>query len=48
MAASKLELEVEEPEAVELLVVLRGMQLCSTLGISHIEIESDCLLLVQS
>lgn len=48
MVASKVEPEVEDPEAIELLAVFRGLQLCSTMGISNLLVESDCLLLVQS
>ncbi|XP_042954603.1 uncharacterized protein LOC122291017 [Carya illinoinensis] len=33
MVASKLELSVEEQEAIELLAVFRGLQLCSTMGL---------------
>ncbi|KAF5462687.1 hypothetical protein F2P56_018674 [Juglans regia] len=48
MAALKAESEVEEPEAVELIVVLRGLQLCVSMGISRIQVESDCLLVVEA
>ncbi|XP_042983262.1 uncharacterized protein LOC122312666 [Carya illinoinensis] len=48
MAVSKIELALEDPETVELLVVFRGMQMCISMGISALEVESDCLLLVQA
>ncbi|XP_042964737.1 uncharacterized protein LOC122298961 [Carya illinoinensis] len=48
MAVSKIEVDVEEPETVELLAVFRGMKLCVSMGISALVVESDCLLLVQS
>ncbi|XP_042958021.1 uncharacterized protein LOC122293512 [Carya illinoinensis] len=48
MAVSKIELALEDPETVELLAVFRGMQLCISMGISALEVESDCLLLVQA
>ena len=48
MAASKAESEVEELEAVELIAVLRGLQLCVSMGISRIQVESDCLLVVEA
>ncbi|XP_042959454.1 uncharacterized protein LOC122294624 [Carya illinoinensis] len=48
MAVSKIELALEDPKTVELLAVFRGMQLCISMGISALEVESDCLLLVQA
>ncbi|CAI9760755.1 unnamed protein product [Fraxinus pennsylvanica] len=46
MAASKREREVADPEIVEFLAVLRGLQLIMPMGIYHLVIESDCLLVV--
>ncbi|XP_042988759.1 uncharacterized protein LOC122316293 [Carya illinoinensis] len=46
MAVTFLEREVDEPATIELLAVLRGLQLCFPLEIPKLAIESDCLLLV--
>lgn len=42
-AASIAELGVKEPEDLELLAILKGLQLCLRMGIKKIIIESDCL-----
>ncbi|KAF5464524.1 hypothetical protein F2P56_014597 [Juglans regia] len=47
MVASKLEDEVEDVATIELLTLLRGLQLCIPLGLQKLSIESDCLLMVQ-
>ncbi|XP_041011343.1 uncharacterized protein LOC121255128 [Juglans microcarpa x Juglans regia] len=47
MVATKVEFEVERPTTIELLAVLRGLQLCLPLGIPNLVVESDCLPLVQ-
>ncbi|CAI9762880.1 unnamed protein product [Fraxinus pennsylvanica] len=46
MAASKGEWEVADPEMIEFLAVLRGLQLVMSMGISRLVIESDCLFVV--
>ncbi|CAI9773285.1 unnamed protein product [Fraxinus pennsylvanica] len=46
MAASKGEREVANPETIEFLAVLRGLQFVLFMGISHLVLESDCLLVV--
>ncbi|CAI9760756.1 unnamed protein product [Fraxinus pennsylvanica] len=46
MTASKRDWEVADPEMIEFLAVLRGLQLIMPMGISHLVIESDCLLVV--
>ncbi|KAF5454638.1 hypothetical protein F2P56_024287 [Juglans regia] len=47
MAASKIENEVENPSTIELLALLRGLQLIVHLGFSKLLVESDCMFLVQ-
>ncbi|KAF5468867.1 hypothetical protein F2P56_012979 [Juglans regia] len=46
--ASKIEIEVKEPKAVELKAIFRDLQLCVSMGISRIQVESDCLLVVEA
>lgn len=46
MAASKVENAVNDPKAIELLAILRGLQLCANMGIQKLIIKSDCLLVV--
>ncbi|KAF5477566.1 hypothetical protein F2P56_004192 [Juglans regia] len=46
-SASKLEHESIDPMEVELVALLRGLQLCLLLGIHDLEVESDALLVVQ-
>ncbi|CAI9778901.1 unnamed protein product [Fraxinus pennsylvanica] len=46
MAASKGEREVADPETIEFLAVLRGLQFVLSTGISYLVLESDCLLVV--
>ncbi|KAF5469163.1 hypothetical protein F2P56_013257 [Juglans regia] len=48
MAVSKSEHELHEPELVELLALLRGLQFNLHLGISKVVLESDCLLMVEA
>ncbi|XP_035545961.1 uncharacterized protein LOC118348444 [Juglans regia] len=48
MAASKVENVVEEAEAIELTTIFRGLQLCMSMGISKLLVESDCLLVVEA
>lgn len=47
MAANLLENEVLNPETIETLVILRGLQLCAHQGIPKIIVESDCLLVIK-
>ncbi|XP_041004081.1 uncharacterized protein LOC121249435 [Juglans microcarpa x Juglans regia] len=47
MPASKIENEVENPSTIELVALLRGLQLIVHLGFSKLVVESDCMLLVQ-
>ncbi|XP_042942894.1 uncharacterized protein LOC122277073 [Carya illinoinensis] len=46
MAATISETEVNDPSTIELLAILRGMQMCIPLGIPKLMVESDCLMLV--
>ncbi|KAF5444777.1 hypothetical protein F2P56_033882 [Juglans regia] len=46
LTASKKEKEVNDPAEVELLAMLRGLQLCPPLGIEELIMESDSLLMV--
>lgn len=48
MAATKSEDLMDEPVAVELLAIFRGLQLCVPLGIPHLIVESDSLLPIQA
>lgn len=41
-AASIGILYIQDPKTVELLALLRDLQLCLTRGISHLLVESDC------
>ncbi|KAF5481238.1 hypothetical protein F2P56_001906 [Juglans regia] len=45
-AASKVEFHIEEPDIIELVVVVRGLQLCLQFGITKVQVESDCKLLI--
>ncbi|XP_035551721.1 uncharacterized protein LOC118349890 [Juglans regia] len=47
MACSRVESVSLEPEQVEAVALLRGLQLCMSLGIPKLIIESDCLFLVE-
>ncbi|XP_040990895.1 uncharacterized protein LOC121238111 [Juglans microcarpa x Juglans regia] len=47
MSVSKGEWEVEQPEVIEFMAALRGLQLISHMGITHLVLESDCLLVVK-
>ncbi|KAF5470679.1 hypothetical protein F2P56_011176 [Juglans regia] len=46
-AATKAEDAVDAPVTIELIAVLRGLQLCQPLGIPNLVVETDCLSLVQ-
>ncbi|XP_042958214.1 uncharacterized protein LOC122293826 [Carya illinoinensis] len=48
LAASTAERAVEDPEQIELLALLRGLQFCAGMGINKIEVESDCLLVIEA
>lgn len=41
-AVSVCEINVQQPEIIESLAIIRGFQLCVRLGISQLIIESDC------
>ncbi|XP_041009377.1 uncharacterized protein LOC121253432 [Juglans microcarpa x Juglans regia] len=45
-SASKKENDINDPIEIELLAILRGLQFCIPLGISHLVIESDSILMV--
>lgn len=38
--------EVNEQKEIELLVIFRGLQLCGSMGISRIQVKSDCPLMI--
>lgn len=42
-----MEYEVTEPESIELVAMLGGLQVCINWGFINIIIESDCLLIIQ-
>lgn len=42
MAITKKERGILQPEAVECLAILHGLQFCLQLGISNLLVESDC------
>ncbi|XP_040996055.1 uncharacterized protein LOC121242229 [Juglans microcarpa x Juglans regia] len=44
--ASKKENKVNDPIEIEMLAILRGLQFCFPLGISHLVIESDSFLMM--
>lgn len=46
LAASALETSTLEPEHIEAVAFVRGLQLCLNLSTSHLLVESDCLFLV--
>ncbi|XP_042979806.1 uncharacterized protein LOC122309995 isoform X1 [Carya illinoinensis] len=48
IAASKAELEMDGLEALELMAIFRGIQLCATMGIPKLIVESDSLLCVEA
>ncbi|KAF5463104.1 hypothetical protein F2P56_019046, partial [Juglans regia] len=48
MAASILEGDVAEPEHIEVTAVFWGLQLCASMGIEKIQVESDCLLAIEA
>ncbi|KAF5477659.1 hypothetical protein F2P56_004279, partial [Juglans regia] len=48
MAASILESDVAEPEHIEVTTVFRGLQLCASMGIEKIQVESYCLLAIEA
>lgn len=39
---------IQDPERIELLALLLGLQFCLTWGISHLLVECDCLLMVNA
>lgn len=47
LEASKVEHEKADSEPIELIAMLRALQLCMTWGIPHLMMESDCLLMLQ-
>lgn len=47
MTASIFENDFTDPESIENLKILRGLQLCMHLEISNLMIESDCLIVVE-
>ncbi|XP_040989052.1 uncharacterized protein LOC121236684 [Juglans microcarpa x Juglans regia] len=47
LAASKIEYEVSDAQAIELLAIFRALQLCANMGIQRLLLESDCLMAVQ-
>lgn len=47
MLVSKGEWEVEQPEVIEFMAALRDLQLISHIVITHLVLESDCLLVVK-
>ncbi|XP_042944784.1 uncharacterized protein LOC122278665 [Carya illinoinensis] len=46
-AASKPEDAIADPMEIELIAILRGIQLCIPLGIVELQIESDALLVIE-
>lgn len=47
-AASKKEMDVNDPIEIELLAILRGLQLCLHRGINNLGIKSDYLIMFQT
>ncbi|KAF5444910.1 hypothetical protein F2P56_034002 [Juglans regia] len=47
MATSKVEFEVINAKAIESLAIFRALQLCATMGIHSLIVESDCLMAIQ-
>ncbi|XP_042964633.1 uncharacterized protein LOC122298853 [Carya illinoinensis] len=47
-ATRKKENDVSDPIEIELLVILRGVQLCIHRGINNLVIESDSLIMIQT
>ncbi|KAF5472300.1 hypothetical protein F2P56_009031 [Juglans regia] len=47
LAASKVEFEVNNTEAIEMLAIFRALQLCTSMGIHRLIMESDCLMDIQ-
>ncbi|CAI9757855.1 unnamed protein product [Fraxinus pennsylvanica] len=47
IAMSKIEKSVEESEAIELLAIFRGMQLCVNMGIQNLLVESDRKMVIE-
>ncbi|XP_040995155.1 uncharacterized protein LOC121241441 [Juglans microcarpa x Juglans regia] len=47
MAASKVEFEVINAEAIESFSIFRALQLCATMGIHSLIVVSDCLMAIQ-
>lgn len=48
MAASMKEVDAFNPMNVEATVILKSLQLCMHLGLSHLIIENDCKVVVYS
>ncbi|CAI9753117.1 unnamed protein product [Fraxinus pennsylvanica] len=48
LAMSKTEICVEESEVIELLAILRGLQLCVNMGIPYLMVESDSKLVIEA
>ncbi|CAI9775939.1 unnamed protein product [Fraxinus pennsylvanica] len=48
MAMSKIEESVEESEAIELLAIFRGMQLCVNMRIQNLLVESDSKMVIEA
>ncbi|KAJ0088746.1 hypothetical protein Patl1_32118 [Pistacia atlantica] len=48
MAARALEEAIAEPEHVELLAIVHGLQFCASMGIVKIQVESDCFLAIDA
>lgn len=48
LAASVSEKEVQDPETIELLAILRGLQIGSRMGFRKIIVEGDCLLMIRA
>lgn len=48
MAASIRELVDFDPSSIEYMAIYRGLQLCLNLGITDLQVESDCQVIVQA
>lgn len=46
LAATISENQLQQLESIESLAILRGLQMCSHLGIQHLILESDCQVVV--
>lgn len=45
MAATIQENQLQQPENIECLAILQGLQMCSHFGIQNLLLESDCQLI---